>query len=120
MKAVKVRDSNHFATLKFIGINLVNLDGIFNNSDPYLKIYSMRGGINCLIHRSETRRDNLNPNWDPIEVSLELLCSNDDKMKFKIECHDEDDGGRKSKLMGYFETSIDEIFNQKTDTFNLI
>lgn len=76
-----------------------------------MKIYSIRGGVNCLIHRSETRRDNLNPIWDPIEVSLELLCSNDDKMKFKIECHDEDDAGRKSKLMGYFETSIDEIFN---------
>ncbi|PIO53298.1 hypothetical protein TELCIR_25371, partial [Teladorsagia circumcincta] len=47
-----------------------------------------------LAHRTEVIKKELNPVWNPFEVNVKMLCSNDYKRPILIECFDYDwDGG---------------------------
>ncbi|VDO72316.1 unnamed protein product [Haemonchus placei] len=56
----------------------------FGKSDPFLNIYRIDdGGNRQLAHRTEAIKRELNPVWNPFEVNVKMLCSNDYKRYFK-------------------------------------
>ncbi|PIO62388.1 C2 domain protein [Teladorsagia circumcincta] len=67
----------------------------FGKSDPFLNIYRIsEDGTRQLAHRTEVIKKELNPVWNPFEVNVKMLCSNDYKRPILIECFDYDwDGG---------------------------
>ncbi|CAD8200765.1 unnamed protein product [Paramecium octaurelia] len=119
-KAVQMKQSNHFVQWQFSGSNIKNMDGIFGKSDPFLKFYLHSDNVWCQIYQTEYIKDDLNPTWKEFEISLQRLCLNDEYKKFKIECLDRHEKGKNNQLIGSFETSIDEIFNQNKEEFSLV
>lgn len=80
--------------MKWKAQKLANTDSMFDfwdRSDPYLKFMKIRSD-NSLIEAGRTQviKNDLNPNWKPIEVSLGKLIHADSNTsgKFKIECWD--------------------------------
>lgn len=63
------------------------------------------------VFQTETVRNDLNPIWKSISVSVQALCNGDYTRPLRIQVHDEDKGG-KSELIG----SIDMNFQQLTET----
>ena len=65
----------------------MNTDSFFDfwdKSDPYLKFLKIRTD-NSLIEagRSEIIKDNLNPHWKPVQISVpRLLSENSSKFKY--------------------------------------
>ncbi|CAD8120019.1 unnamed protein product [Paramecium sonneborni] len=119
-KAVLMKQSNHFVSWQFCGLNIKNMDGIFGKSDPFLKFYLNSDNVWCQIHQTEYIKNNLNPTWQEFEISLQRLCFNDENKKFKIECLDRHEKGKNNQLIGAFETTIDEIFNKNKAEFSLV
>lgn len=57
--------------------------------------------------------------WFEFEISLQRLCNNDETKKFKVECFDWHEKGKANRLIGSFETTIDEIWNKNKTSFNI-
>ncbi|CAD8095400.1 unnamed protein product [Paramecium primaurelia] len=119
-KAVKFKESNHYAQFQFSGINLKNIDGIFGKTNPFLRFYLFSEGVWCHIYQTEYIKEDLNPIWKQFEVSLQRLCFNDENKKFKVECINRHEQTKDNQIIGSFETTIDEIFNKNIDSFQLI
>jgi hypothetical protein len=64
-------------------------------------------------------KDNLDPVWRPFEISILKLCNGDEKQHFRVECWDVHDKGENNQFMGFFETSLFEIFNENKKSFTL-
>ncbi|KAK6036812.1 C2 domain protein [Cooperia oncophora] len=57
----------------------------FGKSDPFLNIYRISDdGSRQLAHRTEVIKKELNPVWNPFEVNVKMLCSNDYKRYFQF------------------------------------
>ena len=54
----------------------MNTDGWFDKSDPFLRFLKLReDNTTQLIAETNVVKNNLNPSWNPIEVSLGRLCN---------------------------------------------
>jgi Ca2+-dependent lipid-binding protein len=91
-------------TLGISGRGLKDLD-VFSKSDPYLVISKPDArGLYSQVRVSETKKNNLDPDWTDILVSETELCGHDHNLKLKFEVFD-DDGkqgvqDKKDKLIG--------------------
>lgn len=47
IKALPVEESNQFVSWQFVGEKLINTDGLFSLTDPFLKFYNFSEGIWC-------------------------------------------------------------------------
>ncbi|CAD8106113.1 unnamed protein product [Paramecium sonneborni] len=119
-KAQQFKQSNYYVQWQFSGINIKNMDGIFGKTDPFLKLYLFSEGVWCQIYQTEYIKNDLNPKWKEFQVSLQRLCLNDENKKFKVECIDRHEKGINNRIVGSFETTIDEIFTKNVDSFQLI
>lgn len=64
--------------MKWIGIKLMNTDGWFDKSDPFLRFSRIREDKTLIqVHETEVIMDNLNPIWKPFEIKLQKLCNGD-------------------------------------------
>ncbi|CAD8099616.1 unnamed protein product [Paramecium primaurelia] len=115
----KQPEDNQFLQLSWIGKDLMNTDGFFGKSDPFLKFYKRVGEDWLPVHKTEMIKDNLNPEWKPFQISFKRLCGNKQEEKFKVECWDVHEKGTNNQYMGHFETSIHEIINENKSEFNL-
>ena len=70
------------------------------------------------VHVSNVVKNNLNPKWNPFEISLRELCNGNPDRLIKIEIFDWDDGDNLNDLIGGFQTTYSkfkEAFLQKTE-----
>ena len=61
----KQPEDNQFITFHWAGVDLINTDGYFGKSDPFLKFFKKVGADWLPVHKTEMIKDNLNPEWKP-------------------------------------------------------
>ena len=101
--------------LKMSGKNMLNKDGLFGKSDPYLKIKAIRGDGSVEDVPGNTTKwiDNEeNPIWEELCVSMFELCRGDVSVKVRLEAWDKDDIGSDDQI-GLVDVTLAEIFAGK-------
>ena len=95
--------------LKLQGTKLKNVDGIFSKSDPFFVINAQKndaGGRTWQpVYRSEWIKNDLNPKWKEVVISVEKLCEGDKNKPIQIEVWDWEKSG-KHQAMGKCETTV--------------
>jgi len=96
------------------GVKLMNTDGWFGKSDPFLRFFKKKAdGDYLLVHETEVIKNNLNPVWKPFKIPEKKLYA-DSSADFKVECWDREGSG-KHQFIGEFETSIEKIKSGMTE-----
>jgi len=97
--------------IRFEGKKLADCD-FWTRSDPYLLICRPNRTGKGLIHvrRTETIRNNLNPKWSLIYISLSELCDSDYSLPLHLKVFDEDRNSR-DDFIGSAEVSLQDLIN---------
>ncbi|XP_039186960.1 copine-7 [Crotalus tigris] len=104
----EISGDNGFVELFFRAKKLDDKD-LFSKSDPFLEIYRINDdGSEQLVHRTEFVKNNLSPIWEPFKVSLNSLCSCEEKRKLRCVVLDYDSRG-KHDFIGEFYTTFEEM-----------
>jgi len=95
--------------IKFEGKNLANCD-FWTKSDPYLQISRPpRAGSGFKkVRRTETIRNNLNPKWSLVYISLSELCDGDYELPIQLEVFDEDRNS-KDDFIGSVQVTLQQL-----------
>ncbi|CAK92608.1 unnamed protein product (macronuclear) [Paramecium tetraurelia] len=102
------------------GVKLLNTDGLFGRSDPFLQFHQWDGEQWNQIHQTEYIESNLNPTWMPFQLEMGLMNFQDESKNFKIECWDHSKKNPpKHKFIGSLEISISDIMASQSKTFEL-
>jgi len=100
---------------QWCGVKLMNTDGWFDKSDPFLRFMKKReSGDYLQVAETEVIMDNLNPVWKPFKIKDFKLCGADHHKLFKIECWDWEKD-KNYQYIGACELSIDELKNGKRE-----
>jgi len=101
------------------GLDLKNMDGLFNKSDPFFELQRLRRSVrtgarvwDCVFRGTPVRND-LNPLWNECRIDLDTLCAGNTGQKFRIAVYDYDDSGRHDS-MGEVTLSVDEMVEAAT------
>lgn len=90
----------------FSAQKLVNKEGFFSKSDPFLLISRQNeDGRWSVVWRSQHVDNNLNPIWPECKIPIALLCNGDIDRPVKIEIFDFERSG-KHVFMGQVETNV--------------
>jgi hypothetical protein len=112
-------------TLRCRGVKLANMDGLFGKSDPFVRISRVPAGEtrrqathlhqqrfkNLPVYKTEVVRNNLNPTWRPIRVSLNSLCNGDAERPILFEVIDYDRDGTHD-LIGSATATLAELMRE--------
>lgn len=97
----------------------MNTDSWFDwwdKSDPYIKFLKIRRD-NTFVEaaRTEIVKEDLNPNWKELTLSLSKLIREDNQeQKFKVECWDwEVEGEHKHQFIGEVYLTLPQLLNAK-------
>ena len=84
----------------------------FGKSDPFLRIARLNEDNSSMpIYKTEVVKDNLNPVWRGISLSLQRLANGDPYRPLLIECFDWDSDGS-HELIGSAQTSVDDLLRR--------
>ena len=120
VRADKVRECSQFVWWQWAGSSLINVDGWFDKSDPFLRFFKKTpGGDWLMVYETESIKDNLNPIWKPFEISAAKLCPNSYEDHFKVECWDYEKSG-KHQFMGLVEITLKQALIDKLTSFVLM
>ncbi|KAM3140071.1 hypothetical protein pb186bvf_007871 [Paramecium bursaria] len=95
------------------GHNLLNTD-FFGKSDPFLIFYKMKYEKWEKVLETYFIKDNLNPIWNVLEISDDMLYGENPQKQIKIECWDNSKTG-KHNYIGEVITSQNEIENNRKE-----
>ncbi|KAL4854258.1 Copine-5 [Chlorella vulgaris] len=99
---------NRVVRMAFSATGLAKED-VVSKSDPFLAAWKRRpagGEADWVpVFKTETRMNNSDPLWQPIEVDIRQLCSADEKLPIKLQVWDHDSNG-KHDLIGEALTSL--------------
>jgi Copine/C2 domain len=105
--------------IKFFFEYVFQTDGFFSKSDPFFEVskhISANGGSSWqVIYRSESIKNNLNPTWKEVTLSMTDLCGGDRNLPILISVFDYESNG-KHISMGYFQTNVNALINSKIST----
>lgn len=89
VKGDKVKQENLFCFWEWRGVKIMNVDGWFGKSDPFLRFFKPKGNNEwLLVHETEFVKNNANPIWRGFEIGVGKLCGGDFDAQFKVECWD--------------------------------
>ena len=108
IRGEKTGSSRNEIFWQWTGVKLMNTDGFFNKSDPFLRIFKIRAGDVLMVHHTEVIKNNLNPIWAPFRISDDKLCSSVHNRPFRVECWDNESTG-KHQFIGFVDVTIDQI-----------
>lgn len=103
--AEEINTSNQRVTLQ-LGAQKLDKKDMFGKSDPYFNIHKkMSPGKWSLVYKSETIKNDCNPNWKVLHIPITTLCNNDYERELKIEIFDQDETGE-DDLIGEVTTNL--------------
>lgn len=114
-------DTRDLLIVTFSANNLVNKEGFFSKSDPFLVI------LRCNEDNSYSRvwesamvKNSLNPHWGTAKLSISKLCNGDIHRPLRIEIYDHEGSG-KHVFMGHVTgVSVAMLTEQKTLRLNVV
>jgi hypothetical protein len=78
----------------FSACNLLNKEGFFSKSDPFLVISRMNeDGTYTQVWKNQKVDNNLNPAWAPARIPMTQLCNGDIERPLRIEIFDFEKSG---------------------------
>ena len=81
----------------------------FGSSDPFLRISRVtEEGGKLPVLKTEVIRNNLNPRWRPIQLTMQQLCNSDAYRPLLLECFDWNASGALD-LIGQAQLSLDDM-----------
>ena len=132
--------SQPMVKIRFEGKNLANCD-FFTKSDPYLilsrpaykgvydfkqvnKSFPLLSNVNnqksiLQVRKTETIRNNLNPSWKLIYISMSELCNNDFSLPIRITVYDYDHNSP-DDLIGQTETTLLDLMGHSASGAPLV
>merc|ERR1712146_566375 len=120
--AEEIASCNDFLVTSFAGHKLKNTDGWFAKSDPFIVIRKSReDGQWVQCWKSEVIKNNLNPQWQFANISVQSICNGDYDRPIRIEIYDWDNDGS-TTYMGGVQTSLRQVLDISTQngSFNVI
>lgn len=108
VKAEELNNCRESVMMQFCGNKLDKKD-FFGKSDPFLVFYrSNEDGTFTISHKTEVKKNTLNPVWQAFKIPVRALCNGDYDRTIKVEVYDWDrDGGH--DFIGEFSTSYREL-----------
>ena len=95
----------------FSGKNLVNHDGFFSTSDPFLSISRINeDGTWTVVHTTKHIENSLNPVWAVQKIAMSVLCNGDLDRPLKFEIFDFNSSG-KHVFMGEVLASVNGLLS---------
>ena len=64
---------NSYVLWQWRAEKLMNTDGMFGTSDPFLIFFRKKGSETIRIHETPFIKDNLNPAWERFEMNMGKL-----------------------------------------------
>lgn len=120
VRAEEIRDTDDVLQVQFAAKNLTDLDGLFNKSDPMLSICRAREDGSWLeVWKSETVRNNLNPVWKPIGISVQTLCNGDYQRPLLFQVMDVDSGGP-PQIIGSVTSNLMTLMEKRASGLPLV
>ncbi|CAI5447175.1 unnamed protein product [Caenorhabditis angaria] len=113
---IRAEEDEKCETFKFkiSGVSLDKKD-FFGKSDPYLLFRrKFEDGNWRTVHKTEIRKNTLNPDWTPISLNLKSLCGGDLNQPITIECFDWD-SWKKDDLIGICQFTINQLITENPD-----
>ncbi|XP_078483508.1 copine-8-like isoform X1 [Ciona intestinalis] len=106
--AEELDSSKDIIRMKFNGRKLDKKD-LFGKSDPFMVFCRCNENNSFTVcHKTEVKKNTLNPEWQLIEIPVRTLCNGDHERTIKVEVYDWDrDGGH--DLIGIFTTSVSRL-----------
>jgi hypothetical protein len=120
MRAEVVASTNDDFRVSFAASKLVNKDGFFGKSDPFIAIERIREDNSYqTVYKSEPVMNNLSPTWPVVSISMQKLCNGDMDRPLKISIYDWDSDGRHDS-MGSVHTSVRAMLDSRGQPMNVI
>ncbi|BFI07955.1 hypothetical protein MPTK1_2g16960 [Marchantia polymorpha subsp. ruderalis] len=120
IRAEELQRIKFLVNMVISGEALENRD-TFSKSDPFLVFSRVReDGQTTPAFRTEVQKNNLDPQWKPIKVTLAQLCNGDKNRLLRIDCWNFNNSG-KADLIGFAELSLNKIMEHfdKQETIQL-
>jgi len=109
VRGEKQGTSQNMVCWQWSGVKLMNTDGWFDKSDPFLRFFKKRDDGEWLqVHETEVIMNNLNPIWKIFEIKDDKLCGGDYLRPIRVECWDWEKSG-KNQYIGDCEITIDKL-----------
>ncbi|CAL1546463.1 unnamed protein product [Lymnaea stagnalis] len=113
ISAEEIKEGCELALLRFGAKKLENKD-FMGKSDPFLEVSrGLPDGTWQVVHRTEVVKNNLNPEWRPFSVRLQLLCGGDRTRPIRFDVFDWDGDGSHD-LIGGFTSTLEELSKAST------
>lgn len=109
VKAVKIEESKEEITFSLRGRNIKNIE-YFSKSDPFFKVFRKCENGNILVYQTENLRDNLNPVFRPVKMTMGKLCGNYKSAPLICEVWDYESSG-KHRIIGRTNFTLDQVIN---------
>jgi len=99
------------------GKDFENQHGWFLTSSPYFKLSKETtvGTDTVVTYESEAVRGNLNPKWDPFEISLQKLCNGDRTRPITLQVYTR--RVFREVLIGQCTFTVEKLLSNKTSSF---
>lgn len=106
IRAEAQSNTRDMLTVRFSGQKLVNKEGFFGRSDPFLEISRINEDMTYTpVWRSTKINSTLNPKWPEVTIPLVTLCNGDQDRELLIEIWDHQRNGKHCS-MGRVETTV--------------
>ncbi|KAK7504633.1 hypothetical protein BaRGS_00004119 [Batillaria attramentaria] len=108
IRAQEVKEGGEMAQIFFKAKKLENKD-FLGKSDPYLELQRPTpDGSWQIIHRTEVVKNDLNPSWRPVSLSVQSLCGGNRQQSIKLDVYDWDSDGSHD-FIGGCSTTLEEM-----------
>ncbi|KAK7115091.1 copine-3-like isoform X2 [Littorina saxatilis] len=118
VRADEIKEGGEMVNIFCKAKKLDNKD-FMGKSDPYLEILRPASdGTWQIVHRTEVKKNDLNPSWRPLELSLFSLCKGNYKENVKLDVYDWDSDGSHDFIGGCTAT-LEEMLKASAQEVSL-